>query len=85
MQLKLCYLLLFEVYFIQDCSYLRLIDHFSFILECKVPYAIIFGGTDLNEHHKDKEKLFFMSKAVLKARLVKLANFEKSSLCHSNS
>eukprot|EP00795_Rhopilema_esculentum_P015256 gene15256-6464_t len=39
------------------------------LCDCKVPYAIIFGGTDLNEHHKDKEKLFFMSKAVSKARL----------------
>ncbi|XP_065054642.1 glycosyltransferase 1 domain-containing protein 1-like [Rhopilema esculentum] len=38
------------------------------LCDCKVPYAIIFGGTDLNEHHKDKEKLFFMSKAVSKAR-----------------
>ncbi|XP_078362582.1 glycosyltransferase 1 domain-containing protein 1-like isoform X1 [Oculina patagonica] len=38
------------------------------LLDCPVPFSIIFGGTDLNEHHKDKEKFEAMSKVVAKAR-----------------
>ncbi|XP_078362575.1 glycosyltransferase 1 domain-containing protein 1-like [Oculina patagonica] len=38
------------------------------LLDCPVPFSIIFGGTDLNEHHKDKEKFETMSKVVEKAR-----------------
>lgn len=34
------------------------------LLECPVPFAIIFGGTDLNEHHKDKEKFETMKKVA---------------------
>lgn len=37
------------------------------LLDCPVPFAIIFGGTDLNEHKKDKEKFVAMSKVVAKA------------------
>ena len=36
--------------------------------ECPVPFAVIFGGTDLNEHHKDQEKLKTMSEVTEKAR-----------------
>ena len=41
-----------------------------FHLDCPVPFAIIFGGTDLNEHKKDKEKFEAMSKVVVKARYI---------------
>lgn len=34
--------------------------------DCPVPFALIFGGTDLNEHHRDKEKFVMMSKAINK-------------------
>ena len=37
-------------------------------LDCTVPFSIIFGGTDLNEHYKNKDKLETMSKALEKAR-----------------
>ncbi|KAJ7333825.1 Glycosyl transferases group 1 [Desmophyllum pertusum] len=38
------------------------------LLDCPVPFAIIFGGTDLNENHRDKEKLETMNKVTEKAR-----------------
>lgn len=37
-------------------------------LECPIPFAIVFGGTDLNEHCKDEEKFETMTKVVGKAR-----------------
>lgn len=33
-----------------------------------MPYVIVFGGTDLNEHYKNGEKLNVMTNAVEKAR-----------------
>lgn len=36
--------------------------------DCNVPYVIVFGGTDLNEHYKNGEKLNVMTNAVEKAR-----------------
>jgi len=36
--------------------------------DCPVPFSVIFGGTDLNEHYKRKDKLGTMTKAVEKAR-----------------
>lgn len=45
------------------------------LLDCPVPFAIIFGGTDLNVHPKDKEKLETMSKIAEKAsHLVAFSN-----------
>lgn len=38
------------------------------LLDCPVPFAIIFGGTDLNEYDRDKEKLETMTKAIRKAK-----------------
>lgn len=38
------------------------------ISDCPVPFSIIFGGTDLNEHCKNKDKLETMKKALEKAR-----------------
>lgn len=38
------------------------------LLDCPVPFALMFGGTDLNEHHRDKEKFVTMSKAINKAK-----------------
>lgn len=38
------------------------------LLDCPVPFSIIFGGTDLNEHCKNKDKLETMKKALEKAR-----------------
>ena len=39
-----------------------------FMVDCPVPYAVIFGGTDLNEHHRDDHKLPVMTAAVHKAK-----------------
>lgn len=41
---------------------------FNPLSDCPVPFALIFGGTDLNEHHRDKEKFVTMSKAINKAK-----------------
>ena len=43
---------------------------FGLFLECPIPFAIIFGGTDLNEHCKDEEKFETMSKVVGEARYI---------------
>ncbi|XP_038059189.1 glycosyltransferase 1 domain-containing protein 1-like [Patiria miniata] len=45
------------------------------LLECPVPYSIVFGGTDVNEHHKIHDKLVTMTMAVSKARF--LVSFSK--------
>lgn len=38
------------------------------LLDCPVPFAIVFGGTDLNEHCKDEEKFEIISKVVEESR-----------------
>ncbi|RMX47959.1 hypothetical protein pdam_00005363 [Pocillopora damicornis] len=38
------------------------------LLDCPVPFAIIFGGTDLNEYDRDKDKFETMTKAIRKAK-----------------
>ena len=43
---------------------------FCLFLECPIPFAIVFGGTDLNEHCKDEEKFETMSKVVGEARCI---------------
>lgn len=40
------------------------------LLECPIPFAIVFGGTDLNEHCKDEEKFETMSKVVGEASYI---------------
>lgn len=47
--------------------------------DCPVPFSIIFGGTDLNEHHKDKEKFETMSKVMERARYVTMLIRQHSS------
>ncbi|XP_072033962.1 glycosyltransferase 1 domain-containing protein 1-like [Amphiura filiformis] len=37
---------------------------------CCKPYAVIFGGTDVNEHHQNKHKMEVMTAALQKARFV---------------
>ncbi len=41
----------------------------SLITDCDIPYLIVFGGTDLNEHYKNATKLQVMSKTVENARM----------------
>jgi len=38
------------------------------LYECAVPFVIIFGGTDINEHYKESASLQVMTKAVKKAK-----------------
>ncbi|XP_022103841.1 glycosyltransferase 1 domain-containing protein 1-like isoform X2 [Acanthaster planci] len=45
------------------------------LLECPVPYSIVFGGTDVNEHHRNHDRLVTMTAAVAKARF--LVSFNK--------
>ena len=36
--------------------------------DCKVPYILILGGTDVNEFSKDEERMAVMTVAVARAR-----------------
>eukprot|EP00112_Aurelia_sp_Birch-Aquarium-sp1_P024729 Seg796.2 transcript_id=Seg796.2/GoldUCD/mRNA.D3Y31 product="Glycosyltransferase 1 domain-containing protein 1" protein_id=Seg796.2/GoldUCD/D3Y31 len=38
------------------------------LIACSVPYIIVFGGTDLNEHYESKDILEIMTKAVTRAK-----------------
>ncbi|XP_033628470.1 glycosyltransferase 1 domain-containing protein 1-like [Asterias rubens] len=40
------------------------------LLECPVPYGIVFGGTDINEYPKNHEKLRTMTAVIMKARFL---------------
>ncbi|XP_070572608.1 glycosyltransferase 1 domain-containing protein 1-like [Ptychodera flava] len=40
------------------------------LMECSIPYGIVLGGTDVNEHYKNMEKMDTMTKAVNKSRFV---------------
>ncbi|CAB4005915.1 Hypothetical predicted protein [Paramuricea clavata] len=40
----------------------------KFLLDCPVPFSMIFGGTDLNEHVQDSKKLHVMTQVVEKAK-----------------
>ena len=42
----------------------------SLKIDCSVPFSIIFGGTDLNEHVQDNKKLHIMTQVVEKAKYV---------------
>ena len=47
---------------------------FSYFLhaDCAVPFVIIFGGTDLNEHYRESAALEVMTKAVRKAKYMQI-------------
>ncbi|XP_076435001.1 glycosyltransferase 1 domain-containing protein 1-like isoform X2 [Babylonia areolata] len=38
--------------------------------DCKVPYILILGGTDVNEFHKDEHRMSVMTLAVMRASYV---------------
>ena len=42
--------------------------HITVFSDVNVPYALIMGGTDINEFYKDDDKLSVMTSAVMKAK-----------------
>ena len=36
--------------------------------DCKIPYILILGGTDVNEFSKDEQRMAVMTVAVTRAR-----------------
>uniref|UniRef100_A0A3B3VXP5 Glycosyltransferase 1 domain containing 1 n=1 Tax=Poecilia latipinna TaxID=48699 RepID=A0A3B3VXP5_9TELE len=49
-------------------SFLYKVSHFLFALDLRLPFGVIFGGTDINEDVKDEQKRVVMEQVLLKAR-----------------
>ena len=60
---------------------------FLTITDCSVPFVMIFGGTDLNEHCTKKKEFEIMTQVVKQARLVPSGQFlccnQDSIICYN--